>query len=722
MRIAFLNVWTATSAEEQGAHAMRSAGARIGVEVIPCFNNAEVEAAKPDFVIVNSRTQAKLTGFPTYACLNEPSTVYFRDPKLLQYFYSFDGYASISDSLVEFAQHALYGVGRREEIAGYFNTAPKQTNDDSDVRAALLSGTAKLPYFGTNWDGRRLDFFKSFGAWDKGEIYGPATSWAHYNLPFYKGSTPFDGASVQAIYRKNGMGLNLLGDHHLEEDVISNRVFEIASVGAVVVTCRMPWLEKHFGDSLYYFEQERSNKQIFEQLQAIHAHILKHPAEALEKAARARKIFEEKFALEIMIQNAITLHKQKQAIINAAPREQAPLVSVIIKSDGTRLPLLERAIQSVINQDYAQYQIILVKTKPFDIKYKTVESVDGQSLWDGLRLVKGDYFAVLRECDEWFPQHIRRLLELSAPQYFVHCAVVTEHEHPAPDTAWINNNERRGVTHQLDLKEQSYMTAVELIHPSGYLAPRSVLDEALLYCPAPLTCEDKALMMDILARATPKQNFATTVLVRANEQPETTEPTSLDLTKLMLRHWRSNSHTGAVNTLWDTMVATGHRARAFRYETVRHHENNVIVDALKNCRFDRARLKQTCIPAIRERCFFHNGMTLENEINFAATLASNDQMRGVAGFIAFPQQLDGITPTEYLVVIEAEIQSGSIGIHLIQNENTLERYAVARNLTAPHTYRLELPIYYRPEIHGLAIDITPNTKGRVLSITAYIEE
>ncbi len=724
MRIAFLNVWTATSAEEQAAQAIRIAGERIGVEVVPCFNNAQVEDAKPDFVIVNSRTQAKLTGFPTYACLNEPSTVYFRDPKLLQYLYSFDGYTSLSDSLAEFAQHAMYGIGRQEDIGTYFSTALKQTSSQDDIKAALTSGPnnqgAKLPYFGTNWDGRRIDFFKSFGAWVSGEVYGPATSWAHYNLPSYKGSVPFDGVAVQNVYRKNGMGLNLLGDHHLQEDVISNRIFEIASVGAVIISCRMPWLEKHFGDSIYYFDQSRSNKQMFEQVQDIHARILKNPAEALEKAARSRKIFEEQFALEVLLKKTVEFHKQHQSKIAAKMRGKQPTVSVLIKSDGSRPELLERAVNSVAAQVHKQTQIILVKTKPFVFKHKAaVLQVDGTSLWDGLKQVKGDYFAVLRECDEWFPQHLQRALELSKPDHFVHSALVTEHLTPAPDTAWIKNDEKRGVSHQLDLKEKDFMTCLELITPSGYLAPRSVIDDALLKTP-PIKGDEKALMMDVLSRATPIQSFATTVLTRASQPYVTERLDTLEQTKLMLRHWRSNSHTGVPNTLWDTIVAVGHRARAFRYETDRTVEGDVIIDRLRDCRFDRKRLKPMPMPYMKANTVFQQGCVLENETTLTANINAGNQNSGVAAYVVLAQ--DNNLPSEFLVVIEAEITEGQIGVHLIQNENTLERYSVARALPAGNSYILELPIYYRPEIAGIAIDLQPGTKGRIKSITAYREE
>lgn len=726
MRVAFLNVWTSTSAEAQGGEMLRIAGQNVGIEVIPCFNNQEVEACKPDYVLVNSRTQAKLTGYPTYLCLNEPSTVYFRDPRLLHYLYSFDGYFSISESLQTFAQHALYGVGRIEKILPYFNTAQRMNMDSVPVKEALLSKTAKVSYFGTNWDGRRIDFFRSFGTWENAEIYGPETSWTQYQLPSYKGSTPFDGSSAQKIYRKNGIGLNILADHHLQEDVISNRIFEIASVGAVVFSCRMPWLEKHFGDSLYYFEQETSNKVLLEQIKALHAHVLNHPDEAWEKAQRARKIFEDKFTLDTLLSNTLRLHKEKQEAIKLQNEKSAPLISVIIKSDGARPEMLSRAVESIKKQDAGRFQLILVKTKPFNFtpplsSNLTLYTVDGNSLWDAFSLVKGSHFAVLREEDEWFPQHIRRLLQQAEAGYFVHCAQVTEYETAATEQNWIKNDERRAVSHQQDLKDKDFQTALELLTPSGYLAPSAILDERMRQNPNLQKGEEKALMMELLARATPRQNFATTVLVRKKDQRAQENLTALENTLFMLRHWRSNPHTGVPNRLWDNMVDLGHRARAYRYETGRSEENGVIVDRLKINRFDAARLKPMPLPCIREKSFFQLGMRLENENDYTISIASGEHMRGVGTFIAFPQQVDGVLTTEYLLLIEMQIEAGQIGIHLLQNEHTLERYNVARSFPAPRSYRLELPVYYRPEITGLAIETSPGTKGLIKSIRAYEE-
>src|SRR5262249_41281873 len=153
MRIAYLNVWGSDASETHTGEALKKVAKQLGAELFPCRNSAEVEACRPDFAIVMSRTQAKLTRCPTYACVNEPSSVYLREPNLFVSLLTFDGYFALADTLKSFTEHALYGIGRRQEIGTYYNTAPRSDKDSAPVREALFSGTAKLTYFGTNWDG-----------------------------------------------------------------------------------------------------------------------------------------------------------------------------------------------------------------------------------------------------------------------------------------------------------------------------------------------------------------------------------------------------------------------------------------------------------------------------------------------------------------------------------------------------------------------------------------
>jgi hypothetical protein len=734
MRIAYLNVWDGNSAEAHAGISLKNAAAAAGAEVIPCRNSAEVEACGADFALVFSRTQSKFTRCATYLAINEPASVYLREPGLLPALYSFDGYFSMAHTLERFLDHALYGIGRKEPVGLYYNTAPKYHGDSEPVKKALFSGAGKLTYFGTNWDGRRNQFFRQLGATGLAEFYGPREKWLPFNNPAYQGEVTFDGLAVMEKYRHNAIGLNVQGDHHVREDVISNRIFEITAVGAVGVTCRMPWLEKHYGDSLYYFEQETSDKRLVEQIGQILAHIKAHPEEAWEKAQKARRVFEENFTLEILLKNTIDYHKKRQKKFTAAAREKAPLVSVVICSDGKNPARLQRALASITAQDAGRFQVVLVKTAPFAhasmvrdtaaayVKVDAIDATPGATpLWQGLAKAKGDYIALLDEAHEWFPQHIHRLLEAAGDddEAFVHGALLQQGDQPAAETAWIKNNELRRITHQIDVKGKDIRTAYELISPCSFLAGKDLFDDRLLEDPGFATGAVEYLMMSLIGRAKPRQTFASTTLFHIKDRvAPVTSPE--ERTEIMLRLWRENPQTGGTNNFIEEIPAIGFRMRAWRYETQREEKNGVLCDSVKSSRFDPARLQRISMPWVKEQSFFHMGLNLIDDQNFALSIATGETQRGLAGFVAFPQMEEGF-PIEYLLVLEAEVEKGQFGVQLLHNERTLERYSVARLFTAGKRYRLELPVYYRPEISGLVVEVHPGTVGRIRSLTAFAE-
>jgi hypothetical protein len=727
MRLAYLNVWGADASETHTGEALKKVAASLGAELFCCRNSEEVEACKPDFAFVLSRTQAKLTSCPTYLAINEPSSVYLREPGLFNAVLTFDGYFALADSLKTFLDHALFGIGRKEEYGAYYNTAPRMAADSAPVQKALKEGKAKLTYFGTNWDARRSNFFRAIGQWDDVEIYGRKVAWEPMKIPAYKGEIAYDGLSVIEMYRQNGIGLNIQGDHHVQEDVISNRVFEITAAGAVCLTCRMPWLEKNFGDTLYYFEQETSDKRLQEQVRAMLDHIRANPEEAWKKAQAARKIFEEKFALEVMVQNLITYHKARTEKLKAG-RDKDPLVSVIVKSAGKNLDGLKRALQSVAVQERGRFQIILAKTAPFahekllpDTKHISVETVEG-GVWKALPKAKGDYIALLNEAYEWFPQHIARLLTAAAngPE-FVHSSLVTEHAQPHPDTAWIGNSEKRHLTHTREIMGRDYRGAMELINPFGFLAAKKLFDERLLDDPKLETGEKEYLIASLMARTQARHTYASTVLLHAKEK----ENAALDVpaqTALMMRLWRENPHTGVANTFFDHLPEIGYRMRARRFETVREERDGTVLDTLKHSRFDRDRLAPIPMPWVRDQSFFHMGLNLQNDQTMMLQVNTTETMRGLAGFIAFSQSEDVAIPVEFLLVIDAEVEKGQFGVQLLHNNRTLERYSVARNFQPGRRHRLEIPVYYRPETSGIVIEVTPGTTGIIRSIAAYAEK
>jgi hypothetical protein len=336
-------------------------------------------------------------------------------------------------------------------------------------------------------------------------------------------------------------------------------------------------------------------------------------------------------------------------------------------------------------------------------------------------MAKGDYIALLDEAHEWFPQHIARLLAMADNgNDFVHSALVTEGAEVAKDTAWIGNGERRRLSHQRDVMNKDYKTALEFIHPFGFIAARKLVDARLLQNPNLANGEKEYLIMSLMARTQARHNFASTVLL--HEAENTARPMELSAqTAVMLRLWRDDPHTGVPNSFVEQLPEIGYRMRAWRFETEREEKDGIVYNSLKHSRFDRNRLQPIPLPWVREQSFFHMGLSLSNTETMAMGISTGETQRGLAGFIAFPQEENASTPIEYMLVIEAEVEKGQFGVQLLHNNRTLERYSVARNFSAGKRYRLEIPVHYRPEVSGLVIDVTPGTTGVIRAITALAE-
>jgi glycosyltransferase involved in cell wall biosynthesis len=109
-----------------------------------------------------------------------------------------------------------------------------------------------------------------------------------------------------------------------------------------------------------------------------------------------------------------------------------PKVSVVIPTNN-RAPFLKAAIQSVLNQTFQDFEIIVVDDASRDptpevvrsfsdarIQYIRHETAKGQGVTrnDGINQASGEYIALLDDDDEWLPQKLRKqvsLLDRSPP-------------------------------------------------------------------------------------------------------------------------------------------------------------------------------------------------------------------------------------------------------------------------------------------------------------------
>ena len=296
----------------------------------------------------------------------------------------------------------------------------------TDLFGIVSRQQAKLCYFGTNWDPRARSLFRSLGARSYFRVYGPSGAWDYLEGESYCGSVPFDGRAVQLEYARYGCGLVVLSKSHALDDVISNRIFEIASVGALAICPDIPWIRKHFGDSVLYYDPFQTGLRIARTIDRLMDEVANNPALMEEKALRARGIFEKLFSAEVMIRSAVDYFEEwKRNSPKKTDPADDPLIDVIVRIGGRPLATVLRAINSIDGQTAGRFRIVFVRYKPIDLTeilaetwtrivgFEVIDVPGGQraaTMTAGLKAASSELFAVLDDDDFWLDDHIRGLL------------------------------------------------------------------------------------------------------------------------------------------------------------------------------------------------------------------------------------------------------------------------------------------------------------------------
>jgi len=426
MKVGFLNPWS-NAAENQAYMSQAIAARRIGLELLGCRDEIELEASQVDFVISIASSVPKVCDYPTYLNVHEPTSRFLRNEVYLRNLMSYDGYLTIADSLRRFVRDVSFGVGRSDEPGFYFDT-PQKSDTCACIPEIVKQRNLQVVYFGTNWDRRSPELFDLLDAKGILRIHGPIHSWPN-RLESYAGPLPFDGIAPQLTYASFGAGLVLLSVDHLREDVVSNRVFEISSVGAVSICPDIPWIRRWFGDAVFYFDPQCDAQRIAAQVMSIHEYCKTHPQTAAKMGQDARAIFEKNFSAEVMLSNAADYHLKKQNTRSGRRKAlgQPPLIAVIMRCGGRDVGYLKRAIASVGNQSFGRFALVLVKYRTISLSEilsdapSNIERIvelecpnanRSATLFAGLaklRELDAEYFAVLDDDDFWLSNHMESL-------------------------------------------------------------------------------------------------------------------------------------------------------------------------------------------------------------------------------------------------------------------------------------------------------------------------
>ena len=524
-RIGFLNPWR-DKAENQAFVSLQEAAGRVGHELVHVTTSDEILAAAPDFVIAVASTQPKLTHIPTFAAVHEPRTRFWEKAEYFQNLLTYDGYMTIADTLYDFLTAFCAGAGKAQHVGRYYNT-PQRQQIVTDVEGLAARGALSLCYFGTNWDPRSRPLFRALINKDYMRIYGPADSWEYLQGQKYFGSPAFDGNSVQREYAAHGVGLAVLSRGHALDDVISNRIFEITSVGAVAICPDIPWVRKNFGDTVYYFDPNGTVYEIFEAIDAAMQAIAADTAEAARKARAAREIFERDFAAEVMIANAVTYFEDWKARGGkSSPPADSPLIDVVVRVGGRPVATILRAIQSLEDQTAGRFRVVFIRYKPLDLSaitdmpwtriegFKVVDIPGGDratTMSGGVAAVEAPLFALLDDDDFLLPDHFSSLLRAargSPPdRVFAYSGFLDVEESVAGEDPGAR--ERRRIFN-LEPAHGDAWSIMGAFAPNGFLASAALLDHLDLTGWTMHTAEDTLLIATLAAHGEPRFSYRAT--------------------------------------------------------------------------------------------------------------------------------------------------------------------------------------------------------------------
>jgi hypothetical protein len=275
----------------------------------------------------------------------------------------------------------------------------------ADVMHPPSLGDRKLFYAGINWEAisggksRHQEVLKRLDKTGLLRIYGPTIFqgvrvWAGYDS--YVREVPFDGTSMIDEISKAGVALVLSSQAHKDSELMSNRLFESVSAGALVICDENPFAKKFFGDSLLYIDSRSPIEQIYADITGHLEWVRAHPDQALAMIAKAQDIFRQQFTL---IRNLSDLYcglaeRKRELLVRQNPPEHpAPKVRLHLLMPDYDEAVLQAHIHSVSVQEYANFSSVLIVDKRAANDFRREIDATLAAAPVTIELVELDYFS-----------------------------------------------------------------------------------------------------------------------------------------------------------------------------------------------------------------------------------------------------------------------------------------------------------------------------------------
>ena len=304
----------------------------------------------------------------------------------------------------------------RDKIPNIGSSVPKDY-----ANYPLKMNKRRLFYVGINFEAslKNMRYGRLLSELDKTgqlEIYGPTEVYGARNLwagfQSYKGEIPFDGKSIIEKINKAGVCLALNSPMHSDADAVSNRTYEGAAAGAVIISDDNAFVRKYFGDSVFYIDcdadEEATSKRILEILDWVN----EHPDEAYDMACRSQKAFFDHLTLDQMVEDFVEKTTQAIKYTHDVTR-QKDVIDIIcfVEEEADYMTIYEQ----LKKQYYQNLHLIIIGnqevcerlqiTYPHDFVQKGKKD-KGRSFCKAIPLLRGEYFMFMDKESVLHMRHI----------------------------------------------------------------------------------------------------------------------------------------------------------------------------------------------------------------------------------------------------------------------------------------------------------------------------
>jgi hypothetical protein len=302
---------------------------------------------------------------------------------------------------------------------------------------------SKIFYIGINWErlgqavGRHHELLKFLDEKDLIAIYGPeffhgVKPWEGYKN--YQGELPFDGDSVIESINSAGICLAFSSDAHRRSEIMSNRLFEGIAGGAVVIADAHPFVMKYFADCVLVVDHMQDAASLIRDVVRKVEHVRRDIAGATAMVKTAQARVRQLFSLEGKLAQLVNEHPKRARLENTHP---LPRISVILVHMEPHLESLIALLKSVLKQKAVELDLFLIcDSRFFSTNQKKIEALIGTSVQfnvllgkfhrpaaelgsyaardelsgpyvlQAMSLATGEFFALARDCEEWFSDHL----------------------------------------------------------------------------------------------------------------------------------------------------------------------------------------------------------------------------------------------------------------------------------------------------------------------------